>query len=64
MSTLVNIVGGYIVGALAIQWFCGNILMRIPVLDQFALSIRNFLCICLFIIIVIYSIWEHFHPAS
>ena len=64
MPTLTSIVVGYIVGALVIQWFCGNILMRIPVLDQFALTIRNFLCICLFIIIVICSILEHFHSAS
>lgn len=43
----------YLLGACAIHAFCVYFIAQIPLLDQYALSIRNFLCIVWLIITII-----------
>ncbi len=46
----------YAVGAFAIQWVCAGFLAHIPLLDQYAFTIRNILCGVWFIVLVVISI--------
>ena len=43
----------YAIGASIIQYVCVAFIVHIPLLDHFALAIRNILCIVLFILCVI-----------
>ena len=48
----------YALGAVFIQKFCSDVILKIPLLDAHALKIRNFLCVIWFIfsiIVVIYT---------
>ncbi len=60
MNLIGSMIIGYIFFALIIHWFCENIVLRIPLLDQYALAIRNFLCIIALILTIIVGIVEAF----
>lgn len=47
----------YGIGAIFVQQFCSNVILKIPLLDEHALKIRNFLCMIWLILCVLGSIF-------
>lgn len=64
MNGFLTFIIAYVVGALFIQAFCVKVIVNIPLLDQYALAIRNCLCVLWLIILIISSIFSNFSGST